>query len=180
MSELRIAKRYATALLVHADELGIVDDIHRDVKQILEVFKANRQLQLIAENPEVHLAKKRTVFTRVFENMVDDLSMRFIQMLIYKRRENYLKPAFEEFVQLYNKKKGISRATLITSRPVSEATVAKIRQMVARATQTQVEMQTSEDASLIGGFLLRYGDNMVDASVKYRLRQINKKLVNNR
>lgn len=180
MSELRVAKRYAQALLEQADAQGVLDAVQRDIKMVLEVFAESRQLLIITESPDVRLEKKRTIYEQIFQGKIQELSLRFIHLMISKRREELLKPTFEEFEHAYNRLKGISKATLITAQPVSEATVAKLRERVAAATRTQVEMSTSEDASLIGGFMLRYGDHMVDASVKHYLRQVQKSLVNNR
>jgi F-type H+-transporting ATPase subunit delta len=180
MSELRIAKRYAQALMEQAQALDSLDVVRQDADLILQVLRENRALLLMSYNPEVNPSKKRTVFNKIFEGKVQRLTLLFIQLMVRKRRDGLLKEVMEEFVALYNSAKGISQAHLISARPVSQQTVDKIRDMVAKATQTRVELYTSEDQNLIGGFFLRYGDKLVDNSVRRRLRTLSQTFVNNR
>ena len=66
---------------------------------------------------------------------------------------------------------------LITAVPVAQETEAKMRQMVEKRTNAQVEFQTEVNPDIIGGFILEYDTYRMDVSVQSQLRTILKHLV---
>jgi F-type H+-transporting ATPase subunit delta len=48
--------------------------------------------------------------------------------------------------------------------------------MIEKLFKTKVEMEETVDPDIIGGFILRVDDSFIDASLKSKLRKINKEL----
>jgi F-type H+-transporting ATPase subunit delta len=54
-----------------------------------------------------------------------------------------------------------------------------INRLKAVGDMQNIELETTVDPALIGGFTLQTGDKLVDASISYDLRQISKQFENN-
>lgn len=56
-----------------------------------------------------------------------------------------------------------------TARPLEPATRTHIMQKLETILHMRIDMQESVDPSLVGGVVLRYGDTIVDGSIRKRL-----------
>jgi F-type H+-transporting ATPase subunit delta len=59
---------------------------------------------------------------------------------------------------------------------VDEETKKQIADLIAEAFKTKVELKEVVDRDIIGGFILKAEDNYIDASVRNKLRKIEKEL----
>ena len=180
MSVHRIANRYATSLVELANEQGKLERILEDVKSFKEVCK-NRDFKLMLKSPIVNADKKAQVFDRLFAGKYDELTMAFLKILLKKGRESLLTDIGDEFIVLYKKIKHISSVKLTTASKLSEEAVEAIRKKLAAssATDEKVELQTSVDPNLIGGFVIEFEDKLYDASVAHKLRLLKSEFKDN-
>ena len=84
------------------------------------------------------------------------------------------------FFYQYNAIKGIHKVKLTTATPLSEevknAIVTKIK---SETKLQQIELETLVKDELIGGFVLEFNNNLVDASIQRDLRDIRKQFEKN-
>jgi F-type H+-transporting ATPase subunit delta len=100
--------------------------------------------------------------------------------LVKKGRESDLPTIATAFINQFNALKGIHVVKLTTAVEVSEEMKNSIQQNVQKANNFgTVELETTVDASLIGGFKLSFNNKMVDASVANDLREIKKQFTKN-
>ncbi|MDQ3071850.1 MAG: ATP synthase F1 subunit delta [Bacteroidota bacterium] len=178
MSQSRVAARYALSLFTLAKEQEATEQVKQDVDTLLDLISNSRDFELLLLSPVVNADKKWQVFQRTFEGKVQDLTLTFIRVVMRKRREMALADIFEEFVALYNESKGILTATLTTAVPVSSGIEEDIKSFLQKKTGVDVELTTETDNKLLGGFVLKYKDKLVDASVATKLKDLRRHLVN--
>jgi F-type H+-transporting ATPase subunit delta len=177
MSTYRISQRYAKSLLVLAEERGKLEPVTDDVRMVNEVIHESRELQLLLLSPIVKLDKKRTVMQSIFHGRVQEETLAFIRILVNKRREMYMAEIMQAFIEQYNDKMGITSATLTTPAPANAGFKAEIIALLKqRFAKSKVELDTAVDASLIGGFVLKFDDKLYDSSVSSQLKDIRKEL----
>jgi len=177
MSAGRIATRYAKSLIDLATERNQLDEIFNEIKSFEKNITDNRDLYLLLKSPIITPDKKMTCLNAIYDGKVSTLFQEFINIVVRKRRENFLPEMADAFILQYNKIKGQSHATLITATPVDEALKSKIQTFVMDNTPgaKSVEVKNIIDESIIGGFILNFGDNQYDASVKNKLKSLKKK-----
>jgi len=116
----------------------------------------------------------------VLKNKVGVLTNSFTVLLVKKGRELELPEMATAFIEQYNAIKGIHQVTLTTAVAVSEDIKKSIEQKVKSAAHfTTIELTTKTDESLIGGFVLEFNNNLVDASIARDLKDIKKQFLNN-
>ena len=180
MADQRVAARYAKSLLDLAQEQGNLATIKQDMDLLANTMAGSRDLRLLLRNPIVKHDKKLSILKAVFGGKVSDMMMRFFQILTSKNREDALEHIGSEFLVQYNLLMGVQVAEVISAAPLSPATRAEIMKMVTQQTGLQqVSLTEKVDASLIGGFVLRVGDQQIDDSVRGGLRRLRTSMTDN-
>ena len=180
MSVTRISARYAKSLLDLAIEQNKLDRILEDV-QALKKATGQRDLLLLLKSPIVNPSKKATILKEIFSGKVDELTMAFINLIVAKGRESVLPEIAEEFISQYREMKSISTIKLTTATPWNDAQIEGIRKKILASDDSRkaVEIISSVDPELIGGFVIEMGDQLYDASVAHQLEQLRKEFSKN-
>jgi F-type H+-transporting ATPase subunit delta len=173
MSELRVASRYAKSLLDLAEEQGTLEQVKQDMDLFNQTLSESRDLRLLLRNPIVKHDKKLAILRAVFGGKVSDLTEKFFTIITQKNRESALEFIGAEFLLQYNKLRGVQTAEVTTATPLTPELRASVETLVRQQTGlAQVILTEKMDASLIGGFVLRVGDQQIDDSVSFRLRKL--------
>ena len=173
MSELRVASRYAKSLIDLAQERGELEQVKQDMDLFSKTLSENRDLRLLLRNPIVKHDKKLAILRAIFGGKVTDLTEKFFTLVTQHNRETALVFIGDEFLKQYNLQRGIQVAQVTTATVLDPALREQLRQLVReQANMPEVTLQEKVDPSLIGGFVLRIGDRLIDDSVSYRLRKL--------
>ena len=177
MADQRVAARYAKSLLDLGLETGTLDAVKQDMDLLGQTVAASRDLRLLLRNPIVKHDKKRAILQALFGGKVSDTTSRFFDILTSKNREDALEHVAEEFQLQYNLQKGIQEARVTSATPLTPELRAQVKSLVTKQTGlTDVELAEKVDPDLIGGFVLRVGDQQIDDSVRTNLRKMRKSL----
>lgn len=178
MSVGTVASRYAKSLIELAEEKKVVEEVYKDMLLFKQISAENRGLMLALKSPVVRHEKKLGILKAIFQERVHPVSYTIFNIITKKNRESILDSIAEEFVTLYNSYKGIQKAMITTSTPLTPALRAQFNKIVADATGKTVELEEKVSEKLIGGYVLRVGDRQIDASLKSRLNELKLELFN--
>lgn len=173
MSELRVASRYAKSLLDLAQEQGTLEQVKQDMDLFSKTLNESRDLRLLLRNPIVKHDKKLAILRAVFGGKVTELTEKFFTIVTQKNRESALEFIGSEFLTQYNVLRGVQTAEVTTATALTPQLRAEVETLVRQQTGLQqVTLTEKIDPDLIGGFVLRVGDQLIDDSVRYRLRRL--------
>lgn len=178
MSESTVALRYAKSLIDLAQEQNLVDTVYQDMLFFKKTAEENRGLMLALKSPVVRHDKKLAILEGVFKSRVSATSYTIFTIITKKNREAIMFSIAEEFVKLYDEKKGIVKAVITSSMPLTAPLRKQFASLVAEATGKTVELEEKVDEKLIGGYVLRVGDRQIDASIRTRLNDLKLELLN--
>ena len=179
MTNQRVADRYAKSLLDLAVEQDQLDVIKGDVDNLV-AMAGNRDLELLLESPVVKPSKKNAILAELLDKSgAAQLTKLFVKILIDKGREGDLIGILGAFKRQYKQLKAISTVKVTSATELTEASLAAITRGLIDSgkTETNVDIETEVDPALIGGFVLEFGGRVYDASVKHKLAEIRKTLV---
>jgi len=180
MPNPRLASRYAKSLLDLAIEKGQLDTAYADMKYLQAVCAASSEFVSLLRSPIIKSDQKNSIVSAVTNGKVSELTAAFNNLLVRKGRESDLPEIATAFVEQYNALKDIHKVTLTTAVEVSAELQQAIAQKVKAANSfASVELESKIDPSLIGGFVLEFDNNLVDASVVRDLRDIKKQFQQN-
>ncbi|MFM1929378.1 MAG: synthase subunit delta [Bacteroidota bacterium] len=180
MFNARLAGRYAKSLIDLATEQNQLETIYADMKYIQAVCKSNQDFVNVLRSPIIKADQKNSIINAITKDKVSLLTNSFTVLLVKKGRETDLPEMATAFIEQYNALKGIHQVTLTTAVDISEEVKKSIEQKVKAESQfSSVELTTKTDESLIGGFVLEFNNNLVDASIARDLKDIKKQFLNN-
>ncbi len=177
MNNSKIAVRYAKAFFELGIEKNKLDDFRKDIDFIAQTVRES-DIQLLIESPVVKTSEKKKIFTDIFGKKIQELSLKFLLMIIDNRREVHISAICRNFIQQYLDYKGIKAAVVTTATPVDKDLQEKITKVIADIFKTKIELTTVEKEDIIGGFILRVGDKQLDASVSSKLSKIKREFLN--
>lgn len=174
MSELTVASRYAKSIIDLAAEQNAVDAVKADMDFFLKTLKQNPELSAVIANPIIPQNKKIAILNDVFGGKVNDVTIGFFKIMVTKGRGEVLFATANEYINQYNVKMNIIRATVTSATPLSEANRQKLVADVEQSTGSKVILTTKVDPALIGGFVLTVGDRQIDTSIASDLKRLKK------
>ena len=180
MSNARLAGRYAKSILDLATEKGQLEAVYADMKYLQAVCAASSDFVNLLRSPIIKADQKNSIINAVTKDKVSDLTNAFTVLLVKKGRESDLPEMATAFIEQYNALKGIHQVTLTTAVEVSEVLKKSIEDKVKAENKfATIELTTKTDDALIGGFVLEFNNNLLDASIARDLKDIKKQFLHN-
>ena len=173
----RIAIRYSKALFDLALENNIVAEVRSDLQMIYKVCADNPDFAQLLNNPLIEEKTKSAVFKELFETRVNSLSFKFLQLISRKKRSGFLLQMIDKYVERVLDHQGVLSCLLISSQQVEADQVDKIKNRIEEMTGKTVVFYYLIDDSVIGGFIVKIKDTVIDLSIKTQLEKMRTQLV---
>jgi len=180
-----LTKRYADALFRAAFEAdprtgSVVDMVESDLGLVSYSLESVPELTRVLTQPLIPIEHKQEIIRKVFGGRVQDLTLRFLELILKKRRESILPGLEQEYIRLANEYRGIIGATVTSAVPITEDEKRALQEKLESMTQRKVEIRFEQDAELIGGLTVRIGDTVIDGSVRGYLTSLRERLLGGR
>ncbi|TAE73470.1 MAG: ATP synthase F1 subunit delta [Bacteroidetes bacterium] len=173
MSDRNVAYRYAKPLIDLSIERGILDNVYQDMQLVHQVCDENPEFAAILKNPIIRGYKKMGILKALFANKVNQLTMSLFDILSRRDREGILESVSFSFVEQYNILKNIQKVTLVSAIELSQDLKKELKEKVASQLGKTIIMEEKVDEALIGGFLLKVGnDQIIDNSIRSQLQRL--------
>lgn len=172
-----VARRYAQALYEIAQAKNTLETLEQDLKGVAEAVVGTRELQKVLYHPQVLPSEKKKILQALFAQSVSEETMKFLGLLVDKRRENYIEGIALEFSSLANQARGKVAAEVITAIDITEEQKQELVKVASRMAGKEVDPTFAVDPSLIGGVVVRIGSKVIDGSIKTRLAGIKARLM---
>jgi F-type H+-transporting ATPase subunit delta len=165
----QIAGTYAQSLLELAEPSGIIDAVETDLETVAALLAEEPSFQAFLASPYFAEQTKRDLIRKVLADRANPVTLNFLSVVIDHDRGGLLPEIIGRYKQLYRAYRGYQTVTAVVARPLRADQKAKLSQDLTNAMNTRVDLDVRVDPSIIGGVILRYGDRMVDNSVRGRL-----------
>ena len=162
------AKRHARAVFEIASEESSFERWRADLDLMAEVF-SDPDLAITLEDPRIRFEDKASAVGQGLPD-ASPLALNLAKLLIQRRQVKIMSLIAEEFGILMDRLQGTEHAEVITASPIDEQTEESFRQHLAQVTGSEILLKTKVDPDIIGGFIARVGDKVIDGSVRNRLQ----------
>jgi len=173
-----ISQRYALALLELSIEANKTDEYVSSLSNFLKIYYSDNNLKNYIKNPTNTNQSQKEVFEKILNAMnADKIIKNFFFILINKKRIFFVSEIIEEFLKLVSHKKGEISANLFSSRQIDDKTISEIEKEISENINGTLKLKSEIDESLIGGVVLQIGSLMIDTSIKNKLANYKKVLL---
>lgn len=180
MPNPRLAVRYAKSLIDLSMEKDQLEKVFADMQWLQSLCKGSKDFVNVLRSPIIKSDKKEKIIDAVAGGKIGELTLTFTKLLIRKNRESHLPEIISSFITQYKEHKHIYTVKLATATPLSdELKDAIVKQIQSVSKMKNIELETTVKPELIGGFVLHAGDQLIDASIAYDLKEIARQFDNN-
>ena len=170
MKNLKVARRYAKALLIIGKEDGQFETYKEELSGVTSLITREGSLEQAILNPLYGTADRRKVLEKVIEKIgISRVMQSFLLLLFEKGRFGFLADINDYYQKLADELKGILRASLVSATELSAEAVEKIRDTLSKKTGKDIILEVEQDPGLIGGIVSRIGDLVLDGSIRTQL-----------
>jgi F-type H+-transporting ATPase subunit delta len=177
MTGNRAAIRYAKAILDVANSKSAAQEVNNDMISIASTINSNAELNSFIQNPTISVDVKENALLEVFA-AVNPVTKSLFHLLFVNKRFEILEPIASNYKQLYDEMNGVQVAKVTTAIPMDASLEAKIMEKIATFSNKKITIENTVDPSIIGGFILRIGDQQYNASVANRLQELKREFSN--
>ncbi|MDL2301611.1 F0F1 ATP synthase subunit delta [Lachnospiraceae bacterium OttesenSCG-928-D06] len=173
-----VSKTYGEALFEIAMEENKLDLIMEEVLEVQKILSDNKDLDKFFLHPGIAKQDKQEMVERVFKGNTCDEITGFLEIIISKERYNSLLEIFQYFIDRVKDEKKIGIAYITTAVELREEQKADVlKRILATTSYEKVEMHFLVDPAIIGGMIIRIKDRVVDSSIKTKLNELTKQLL---
>jgi len=148
-----------------------------EFQQMADVVNSSRELRNVLQNPAVSREQKLKLLDSIIQHIGATKMLRnFLAVLIDHRRIGNIGDLLEQFKRELDRRMGIADAKVSSVRELSSAEKKSLEQELAEITGKTVRATYSQDASLLGGVMVRVGSTIYDGSVHGRLQRMRAEL----
>lgn len=175
MRRVLSAKRYAEAAFALAQEQGQVDRWREELARVALALGEPGVVDAL-QAPGVTQAQRLQVLDGVLPDM-DPLVRNLVALLLSRHALSLVPAVADEFQRLMDRQRGVVRAHVRTAVPVTDEERERIAQRLRALVGGDIVMETETDPAILGGFVARVGDKLIDGSLHTRLLQMRQALV---
>jgi F-type H+-transporting ATPase subunit delta len=175
MSDAPIARAYAEALFGAALADGEVGRVGRELGDFVAALASSAPLRDALFSPQLGVAAKQRVVGELTHD-AHRLVQNALHVIVEKGRAAVLPGIAEEFAALTAAEEGVVSVSVTSAVELSDDEVERLGAQIERAFGSRVDLERRVDPGVVGGLVLRVGDTIVDASVKARIRQLQRRL----
>ena len=169
-----VARRYAEAVFEIARAHNSFDLWAKELGAIVAV-QQHPELAGFLASPAVGMSAKDALLSQHLVGMSKE-GMNLVRLLLRKGRFALAPQIADHYRRLVNEYRGIKAAEVTSATPLSPAELKAIARRLSAMTDRKVTVETRVDPSIIGGIVVRIGDQLIDASVKGRLEALKRRL----
>nr|YP_009300548.1 ATP synthase subunit delta [Campylaephora sungminbooi]AKU47467.1 ATP synthase subunit delta [Campylaephora sungminbooi]ALN11914.1 ATP synthase subunit delta [Campylaephora sungminbooi] len=169
----KIANPYAEALLELSQLNNVLEQTSQDLSFISQMITDSPELKSFLLNPLINNHLKKNVLNQAFSQQVSDFILKFLFVLLDRRRISLLHLVIEKYFSLVYQAEATIVTEISTVNNLTEEQQQNLIEKIKMMTNgKQVKLITNIDPSLIGGFILKIGSKVIDASILGKLQQI--------
>ena len=174
------SERYSRALFEVSQESNDLDKVENDVKNLKLIYDSNLEVRNFIKDPSQIITEQNKLVSLISDKLNFSKNLKnFLLLLIEKRRIFFLNKIIESFLKLCSKKRGEIKASLISSRELSQAELNDLSTDLSKSIGSSLKFDYKVDRELIGGLKLQLGSIMVDTSIRNKLKKYEQAMLEN-
>lgn len=173
-----IASRYARAFadVVFERKLDAAKSV-ADLQSLAGLVRGSDDLRKTWDNPSISAQQKHGVLDSIVGRLGASKEVRnFLAVVIDHRRTNDLAAIVRQVEQEINDRLGFAEAQITSARALGDAEKKNLEQQVQRMTGKSLRAHYAQDASLLGGAVVRVGSTIYDGSIQGQLKRLREQM----
>ena len=170
-----IAAVYARSLFEVASDQGKLDDVRSQLGEFADAMNDSRELQMFFFSPYFSTQEKQDGLDRTVSG-ADPILVNFLKLLIENHRMPVIFRVRRGYEDLWEQENRLLPVQVTSAVELDRATVKSIGDRIAEQTGQKVDLSANVEPDILGGIVVRVGNQVLDASIRNRLEQLRKQV----
>lgn len=173
--EIAVADVYAAALLKLAERQGEGDAVLEELEAISGLLSEQPEFAGYLSSPMVDVEARSVAIDKTFHGRANEILVNTLQVMNRRNRLGLLEALKEAYSRDLDDARRRESVEVATAVPLTEELRERLRKAVRTMTGRDTRLIESIDESLIGGLVVKVGDEKIDTSVARSLSLLRKK-----
>lgn len=170
-----IARVYARSLFEVAKGHGKLDVVREQLGQFADAVDGDRDLQVFLFSPYFSTEEKLDGLRRAVID-ADPIVRNVLELLVEKHRAPVIFRIRREYDALWENENKLLPVEITSAIELDDALIQQLSARIGEQTGRKVSLTTTVDPDVIGGIVMRVGNNILDASIRTRLESLRKQV----
>jgi F-type H+-transporting ATPase subunit delta len=171
-----IIKRYGNALYEIALAEESLNETEQELHNVAKALRESLKLKDVVEGKRADTNLKKKIFQEIFEGKIQSFVLNYLLLIIDNEKEKFLKEIIKSYSKILSLKRNVIFADLVSSVPIENKMLNEIKELLEEKFNKKVELRNSINKEILGGFIIKIGDKLIDASVKSKLESFKKEI----
>ena len=173
--ESTVAERYAGALFELAQANNSVESVERALDKFLGLIRESADLRRFVLSPMFSSADQQQGLTAILKPAgISGLAGDFLLVLAKNRRLFAVENVIKAYKSLSARERGEVEAEVISPVPLTAAQSQDLIDTLRQKLGKTPKLTATVDPKLLGGLVVRVGSQMIDTSLRTKLRNLEK------
>lgn len=170
ISEIKTAMMYAEAMYTGVPDSDGADNLYRDATALKDATDNNGGDFLKLNNPLWKFEQKAEILETLAQQAgLSAPMLNTLKILAQNNNLDILPQVLNQYILLYQKKRGIAEVEVSTVIPLSAEQEDLLKNKLSAIFKKEILIRYIINPQIIGGLVIKYGTNFIDNSVKHKL-----------
>jgi ATP synthase F1 delta subunit len=171
-----IAVVYGRSLFEAALDQDKLDVVREQLGQFADALESDRELQVFFFSPYFATQEKKDGLHRAVDG-AEPIFLNFLELLLENHRMPALFRIRREYDRLWEHHNKLLPVSVTSAVELDDQTVRHIGDRIAEQTGRKIELSSAVEPDILGGIVVRVGNQVLDASIRNRLETLRKQVV---
>lgn len=161
---------YAAAIFEVAKAEGALDTVEDELFRFARTVEAEPKLREALRDINLPPEKRAEMVRELLGKKANQHTVNLVGFIVQSGRVRDLSAIVDALVEKAAAERSKAVAEVRAALPLDEEQRSKLRESIAKATGLDVELKVIVDPSVLGGLLVRVGDQIFDGTIRRRLQ----------
>jgi len=167
---------YAEALFRIARAEDSLENIEDGLLRLKKLLKESGELREFIHNPGIGSSEKKNALFEIFGKDASPIILNFLNLLIDQNKQRQLPEIIEEYLNITASFRKKITAHVISAVPLTEGLIGEMEEKLSALTGKNVAVKNEVDESIVGGFVVRIKEKVMDASIYGQFEKLKEKM----
>ncbi len=172
----RVSEEYASALFTLAFEEGVKAEVAESLEAVKGILSEYPEYTELLAAPNIPFDEREKILDEAFEGRIHDYALSFIKLICQRGHIRELDECIEEYIKMYDAADGIANAEVTSAAELNEAQRESLKAKLEKKLGRKVELTCRVDEEILGGVIIKVDGNVMDGSLRTKLRDVREML----
>lgn len=177
MRSTTIAREYAEALFLLGEKTAQEEEFGSAFSDLTRLLREEARFGRFLDSPKIQLGQKQAVVRKALDGRVPQLFLHFLLLVLERGRQRLIPFIAEEYQELLDRKSGRFPVEVTIAREIDDTAEHELADRLSALLERHVVPSIKVDPRILGGILVRFGDWVLDGSLRRRLMLLRRRML---